>query len=241
MTSVSDGPPPALSSRTADDRLARVTAVEESRGSRKKARTYAAILDAAEALFREHGVQATTIDDVAKQADVSVGSVYVHFKNKSGLYLALVERALDLNEQAMARVAEQELESPLDRVMAAAEAYLRFHIEEPGAFQMIALRVLEPGSGQADPAVEDRIAERVEALVGAVHADLVLAAGAGEIRDDLDLARVMRFFWGAWNGVIALALRQDRLRVDDAELEETLKVGQRLLIEALRVGDAATR
>ena len=213
-----------------------MTAVEESRGSRKKARTYAAILDAAETLFRERGLQATTIDDVAEHADVSVGSVYVHFKNKSGLYLALVERALDLNEKAMARVAEQNIESPLARVLAAAEAYLRFHVEEPGAFQMIALRVLEPGSGQVDPEVEGRIAERVEAMVGAVQADLVLAARAGEIRDDLDLARVMRFFWGAWNGVIALALRQDRLRVDDSEIEQTLLVGQQLLIEALRAG-----
>lgn len=215
-----------------------MSGIGESRGSRKKARTYAAILDAAEVLFRERGVRATTIEDVAEQADVSVGSVYVHFKNKSGLYLALVERALDLNEKAMARVAEQNIASPMERVLAAGEAYLRFHLEEPGAFQMIALRVLEPGSGQDDPEVESRIADRVEALVGAVHADLVLAAQAGEIRDDLDLARVMRFVWGAWNGVIALALRQDRLRVDDAELEQTLGVGLQLLRDALRAGAA---
>src|SRR5689334_23333134 len=107
MTSVSDKRAAAPSVSPPEDRLARMTAVDGSRGSRKKARTYAAILDAAEALFRERGLQATTIDDVAEQADVSVGSVYVHFKNKSGLYLALVERALDLNEQAMTRVAEE--------------------------------------------------------------------------------------------------------------------------------------
>ncbi|MFS3128544.1 TetR/AcrR family transcriptional regulator [Nocardioides sp. Bht2] len=205
-----------------------------SRVSRKKARTAAAILDAAEVLFRDRGFQATTIDDVAEQADVSVGSVYVHFKNKSGLYLALVERALDLNEAAMAGVAEQRLESPMARVLAAADSYLRFHLEEPGAFQMIALRVLEPTSGQVDPEVEARIADRVQALVGAVYEDLAEAARIGEIRSDLDLARVMRFFWGAWNGVIALTLRQDGLRIDDAELTETLKIGQRLLTEALR-------
>src|SRR4051812_29948599 len=130
MASLSDTAPTTTSTDTPSDRFARMSAVEESRGSRKKARTYASILDAAEALFRERGLQATTIDDVAEQADVSVGSVYVHFKNKSGLYLALVERALDLNEKAMARVADQNVKSPLDRVMAAADAYLRFHIEE---------------------------------------------------------------------------------------------------------------
>ncbi|KAB2808495.1 TetR/AcrR family transcriptional regulator [Pimelobacter simplex] len=208
------------------------------RGARRKARTATAILDAAEGLFRERGLQATTIDEVAEAADVSVGSVYVHFKSKTGLYLALVERALDLNEQAMARVLDLGLDSPLERVLAAGDAYLRFHLEHPGAFQMIALRVLEPGSGQSDPEVEERIAERVEALVGAVQADLEAAVRAGEIRADVDLARATRFVWGAWNGVIALSLRQDRLRIDDDELVATLAVGRRLLSDALRA-DAA--
>ncbi|GEB12067.1 putative transcriptional regulator, TetR family protein [Pimelobacter simplex] len=208
------------------------------RGARRKARTATAILDAAEGLFRERGLQATTIDEVAEAADVSVGSVYVHFKSKTGLYLALVERALDLNEQAMARVLDLGLDSPLERVLAAGDAYLRFHLEHPGAFQMIALRVLEPGSGQSDPEVEERIAERVEALVGAVQADLEAAVRAGEIRADVDLARATRFVWGAWNGVIALSLRQDRLRIDDDELAATLAVGRRLLSDALRA-DAA--
>lgn len=214
------------------------TAPEESRMSRRKARTASAILDAAEGMFRERGIQATTIEDVAEAADVSVGSVYVHFRNKSGLYLALVERALDLNEAAMARVADQQLASPLERVLAAGQAYLRFHLEEPGAFQMIALRVLEPGSGQSDSEVEERIAERVKKLVGAVELDLRAAAEAGEIRTDLDLARTMRFVWGAWNGVIALSLRQDQLRIDNDELERTLEVGERLVSDALRAGVA---
>ncbi|WP_110206190.1 TetR/AcrR family transcriptional regulator [Nocardioides daejeonensis] len=206
-----------------------------SRGARRKARTASAILDAAEGLFRDRGVQATTIEEIAEIADVSVGSVYSHFKSKAGLYLALVERALDLNEQAMARVAEQRLSSPLERVLAAGEAYLRFHLEEPGAFQMIALRVLEPGSGQAEPEVEARIADRVEALVGAVQADLAAGVAAGEIRADLDLSRLTRFLWGSWNGVIALSLREDRLRIDNEELEQTLALGRRLLSDALRV------
>jgi TetR/AcrR family transcriptional regulator len=45
----------------------------------------------------------------------------------------------------------------------------------------------------------------------------------------------MRFLWGAWNGVIALSLRQDRLRLDAAELATTLEAGRELVIEALAV------
>lgn len=205
-----------------------------SRSERKKAKTASAILDAAEVLFRQRGFQPTTIDEIAERADVSVGSVYVHFENKANLYLALVERALAINEAAMDGVAELGLTSPLERVFAAGDAYLNFHLEHPGAFQMIALRVLEPSSGIRE--AEARIAERVQQMVGAVEADLRAAIEAGEIRSDLDAARTMRFLWGAWNGVIAMALREDGLRIDDQELRETLAIGRTVVSDGLRAG-----
>ncbi len=210
-----------------------------NRGARRKAQTGAAILDAAEVLFRRKGFQATTLDEIAESADVSVGSVYVHFTTKAGLYMALVERALELNEQAMAQVAAAGLDSPLDRVLAAGDAYLHFHLQHPGAFQMIALRVLEPAVAGGLAEAEERIARRVEQLVGAVRADLQAAVDAGEVRGDLDSDRAMRFLWGAWNGVIALSLRQDDLRVDEDDLRRTLQLGRQLLSDGLRVDAAA--
>ncbi|MCW2771474.1 MAG: transcriptional regulator, TetR family [Aeromicrobium sp.] len=209
-----------------------------SRSERRKAKTAGAILDAAELLFRQGGYQETTIDDIAERADVSVGSVYVHFENKAGLYLALVERALDLNEAAMAAVGDLGLSSPLERVFAAGDAYLNFHLEHPGAFQMIALRALGPPSGVSE--VEARIADRAQQLVDAVEADLRAAIEAGEGRSDLDATRLMRFLWGSWNGVIAMTLREDHLRIDNAELQRTLEVGRSLVSDGLRA-DAPRR
>jgi hypothetical protein len=46
----------------------------------------------------------------------------------------------------------------------------------------------------------------------------------------------MRFLWGAWNGVIAMALREDPLRIDDHELRETLEVGRAVVSDGLRAG-----
>src|SRR5438067_13777107 len=68
---------------------------------RRKARTVAAILDAAERHFLERGYETTKVDDIALDADVAVGSLYNHFGGKESLYRALVERALDLFEAYM--------------------------------------------------------------------------------------------------------------------------------------------
>ncbi len=55
-------------------------------------RTQAALLDAAEELFADRGVDATTIADIAERAGSSVGSFYHHFRDKSAVQYALFDR-----------------------------------------------------------------------------------------------------------------------------------------------------
>ncbi len=50
-----------------------------------KGRTRARLIRAAIELFQERGYRHTSIDDVARQAGVAKGTVYVHFKNKPEL------------------------------------------------------------------------------------------------------------------------------------------------------------
>lgn len=50
------------------------------------------LLAAAEALFIAHGVEATTIDDIAARADVAKGTFYHYFSSKTALLDALRDR-----------------------------------------------------------------------------------------------------------------------------------------------------
>lgn len=61
---------------------------QQTRGEK----TQAALLDAAEELIVERGMDGTSIADVAKRAGSSVGSVYHHFKDKKALFYALFHR-----------------------------------------------------------------------------------------------------------------------------------------------------
>ncbi len=51
------------------------------------------ILDAAAALLLRWGFRKTTIDDVAREAGVGKGTIYLHWKDKSALFRAAVVRA----------------------------------------------------------------------------------------------------------------------------------------------------
>lgn len=50
------------------------------------------ILDAAEIVFFEHGVNRATLEQVARAAGVTRGAIYWHFQNKVDLLNAVVER-----------------------------------------------------------------------------------------------------------------------------------------------------
>ncbi|MCP4719563.1 MAG: helix-turn-helix transcriptional regulator [Desulfobacteraceae bacterium] len=54
------------------------------------------ILSAAEALFAEKGFRKTSVDAIADQAEVSVGTVYFYFKNKEELLIHLFDESLYL-------------------------------------------------------------------------------------------------------------------------------------------------
>ena len=57
-----------------------------------KARTHENLLDAAAAVFAERGYGAASVEEIARTAGVSVGSVYAHFTSKERLFVALMER-----------------------------------------------------------------------------------------------------------------------------------------------------
>lgn len=83
------------------------------------------LLDAAEALFRDHGVTRTSLADVAKRAGMTRGAVYWHFRDKADLFRALFERATLPLEADFARVDAVAGTHPLAALRCASIAALR--------------------------------------------------------------------------------------------------------------------
>ncbi len=50
------------------------------------------ILDAATKVFAEKGFHSTTIKDIAKEADIANGTIYIYFENKMALMLGILDR-----------------------------------------------------------------------------------------------------------------------------------------------------
>jgi AcrR family transcriptional regulator len=77
---------------------------QRARSAADKAERTAAILNAAAALFDESGFYAINMAQVAKRAGLAKGTLYLYFRTKEELFLALIERDLI---PWMARLEEQ--------------------------------------------------------------------------------------------------------------------------------------
>ena len=69
-------------------------AVKIDRRAQRRAETEGRLVDAASSLFVERGYAATTLADVAEQADIAPRTLYLHFPNKAELLLRCIGIAI---------------------------------------------------------------------------------------------------------------------------------------------------
>jgi len=130
------------------------TAVPSTRWRRRKDARPGEIVAAALACFAERGFAATRLDDVAKRAGVTKGTLYLYFPNKEDLFKAVVrqsvvaniafsEALVDESPESAPVVLEQLVARLSAAVMAPASAIPKIVIAEAGNFPDIARFYLE--------------------------------------------------------------------------------------------------
>lgn len=197
------------------------------RMQRRQLRNRDAILDAAEQLFADHGFQGLRIDSIAETADVSVGTVYVHFGSKEGVIAAAADRILDRAEHYMAQ-AYVLSDSPIEQVAASGAAYHNLLEDHPFLVRFL---VAELPALPDDPAL-DTIRARITSLHEQLAATIDVAIAQGQITG-LDSRMLATFLLGAWNGVHALGARLAVAGSGPAEIRDCLNQARRILLTGM--------
>lgn len=174
------------------------------RRQEERDRRRAEIVDAAEALYAEVGWDAVTMDQVARRARLSRALVYVYFRDKPDLHLALVERALDTLRERF-EAARSGKSTGLDEVEAIGWAYLSYARELPHCFDACARFEARASSDGVQPneaacmAAGHRVHEAIVASINRGVAD-------GSIRPDIGDPYVTSLaLWAFSHGVVQIA------------------------------------
>lgn len=177
------------------------------RREEEKERRREEILDAAELVFSEKGFDAATMDQVARKARVSRALVYVYFKDKTALHLAICLRGLKILREQFQKARETHL-TGREQIHAIGQAYMQFSEDYPTHFAaMSRFEASAQEIGQGDPC--SATMEMIQAGQK-VHEETVLALAKGmadkTLRDDLgNLMQISITLWGFTHGTIQLA------------------------------------
>jgi len=141
------------------------------------------ILQSATRLFGRRGFQGTTIEDVTRESGISRGALYWHFKSKSELLGAVVER---LQKEYLDVFIENVMSAgsrPMDRIQAIFKFNARFAVEQTDLVHCIRNLSLELSPSEDDnvKAFFDIIAQQRNFIVRLIKE----AQDEGSLRTDL--------------------------------------------------------
>jgi AcrR family transcriptional regulator len=180
----------------------------------------ARIKEAGLALFGTEGYEGTSIDAVARRANLAVGGCYQHFRSKRQLLLTLMDDLLQrLNELDLQPVGTPNLRAGLRDVLARAFAQDLTYLGAYRAWQEAALA--DPDLARKQRAIHAWTSGRVAGVLEWLHHQ----PGARRKVDIPSLARAMDlFFWS----LLAQASRLSR-----AELDQWLDAATHLMYHAV--------
>ena len=134
------------------------------------------ILEAATKSFSLFGYKATTMDQVAKIANVGKGTIYTFYKNKEELFKEIVQRMIE----EMKYEAEQSLDDQLSFFFFFHRAVYR--ILEFRQEHQLSLKLLQEEREIGTPAVQEMVNEMEEAIVSYIKEKLKIAIDKGYIQ-----------------------------------------------------------
>ena len=175
------------------------------RRQREKEQRRESLVDAAERVFVREGYEASTMEQVAAEGEVSKGTLYLYFQNKDELRAAIGERwVTTLIDRLRGRI--EGATSGLAGVRAVLESYHEHFAKRPDHCRLTLGWVSSPP--QTHPCGESFEAHRarVQELVGLVVSTIERGQRDGSIRGDVDPPVVSVQLWGGFLGVWMVAL-----------------------------------
>ena len=179
------------------------------------------ILLAAGKVFVRKGFRSATMEEIAAQAGIGVGTLYHYFKSKEHLFTTLLAESTKLLGERLRAAAAKRLPPALGLV-ALLRAYVDYFIEFPEYFriQMSFANDLS-GKGRIERELEkvNRLGrQNLELLADKIREGQKL----GLLRRDIEPMAAATTLWASYTGILFAAMNQPFLAVAGLDVEQLL-------------------
>ena len=203
------------------------------RREREKIQRRNDIIDAAKHVFFKRGLKAATMDQIAKRAELSKGTLYLYFKSKEELYVALLEEGITLFSDLMAGAKKKE-HSPEGRIRMLLRAFYTFYAEYPHYYEiMFSLQKGELPREKISDEIYLPVQKQAAEAIKFVETEIVAGVEAGSFKP-VNAFDITMIIWGMANGIFTTTGLLNDHNLGRAGEKDLLEAAADLIIGGLR-------
>lgn len=208
----------------------------QERKEREKERRRQQIIVAAKRVFSEKGFNKATMEDIAKEAELSPGTLYLYFKNKEELYASLSLRILQYLQIRVAHVNKETGLHPDQKLRALMEAMYDVYDFDP----LIIINMFHLQSSETLKNLSESLLEEIKELskksIGAIAKIFEEGMDKGIFIDRHPVA-LADIFWSMFSGVVLWEASKKIITADKDYLKSTLATAFELFERGIRKMD----
>jgi len=205
----------------------------QERKEREKERRRQQIIVAAKRVFSEKGFNKATMEDIAKEAELSPGTLYLYFKNKEELYASLSLRILQYLHIRVTHVNKETTLSPDQKLSALMEAMYDVYDFDP----LIIINMFHLQSSETLKNLSESLLEEIKDLsqksIGAIAKIFQEGMETGIYVDRHPVA-LADIFWSMFSGVVLWEASKKIISSDKDYLKSTLATAFELFDRGIR-------
>ncbi len=212
-----------------------MTTVQERKAADRAARRHRIQL-AARGVFTERGFAATSIEQIARASQLSVGAIYLYFRSKEDLYVSLLEDALLLFDAEFTQQAQRV--SAGERFTAAWGYLVAWAERDPEGARILRL-VAQPGLGaQLSPEVVTALAAGFDRVRQHLANTITAGVEVGLFRP-VDATGIAGHAWSLLVGTLAMVQTSTNLGTGSTDLRALATAAHTLLVASMSAPTAA--
>lgn len=166
------------------------------------------IASAAQILFLDKGIEATSMDDIAKAAGYSKATLYVYFKNKEEIVGVLVLESMKKLYGCLSAALEQR-ETTREKYDLICQGLVQYQEEFPFYFKAALEKINVDFEDETYLPEEKETYKIGEKINEKMKQFLCTGIEKGEIRADLEIIPTIFTFWGMLSGFIQTASNKE--------------------------------
>jgi len=205
----------------------------QERKKRERERRRQQIAVAAKKIFSVKGFNKTTMEDIAREAELSAGTLYLYYKNKNELFASLSLRVLKYMNIRLEKVTKEPDQSPEQMVMSLKGAFFDVYEFDP----LIVINIFHLQSSEILKNLSPELLSQIKALSQSSIAIIsgIFKEGIAQNKFiDRHPVALADIIWGIFSGIVLW--EESKRIIDDKKeyLKQTLDIAFEIFAKGIK-------